>query len=271
MKDPFRLDQRTAVVTGGFGLLGQHFCVALADQGARVVVLDVIAEPKQSIDSFTAYHKKEQIVAVQADCTHRPEVEKALTDIETITGTPHILVNAAAIDSPPDAPASENGPFEDYPPESLEKIIDVNLKGVFYCCQVFGGAMAERGSGSIINIASIYGMLSPNQGIYEYKRRRGDVWYKPAAYAVTKSALLNLTRYCATYWARKGVRVNTVSPAGVFNKQAAEFLESYTAHVPMGRMANPDEINGAIVFLASDASSYVTGTNIVVDGGWTAW
>jgi NAD(P)-dependent dehydrogenase (short-subunit alcohol dehydrogenase family) len=149
--------------------------------------------------------------------------------------------------------------------------MDVNVKGVFLCCQVFGGAMAEAGRGSIINISSIYGVVSPNQGLYEYRRRRGETFYKPVAYSVSKSALLNLTRYLATYWARQGVRVNTLTLAGVFNDQAPEFLEAYTNHIPIGRMAEPEDYNGAVLFLASDASRYMTGANLVVDGGWTAW
>ena len=131
--------------------------------------------------------------------------------------------------------------------------------------------MAKNNYGSIINIASIYAIVSPNQDIYEYKRKNGQLWYKPASYAVTKSAILNLTRYLAIYWAKKNVRVNTLSPAGIFNNQDKEFLDEYNKHIPFGRMAKEDEMNGAIVFLASEASSYMTGSNLVIDGGWTAW
>jgi NAD(P)-dependent dehydrogenase (short-subunit alcohol dehydrogenase family) len=131
--------------------------------------------------------------------------------------------------------------------------------------------MAKRKFGSVINIASTYGIGSPVQDIYEYKRRNGETWFKPATYATTKAAVLNLTRYLATYWAKQGVRVNTLTPAGIFNHQDDEFLAEYTRRVPMGRMAHPNEMNGALVFLASNAASYVTGSNLVVDGGWTAW
>ena len=147
---------------------------------------------------------------------------------------------------------------------------DVNVNGVFLCCQVFGGRMAAAGRGSVINVSSIYGLVSPDQRIYEYRRGKGEAFFKPAAYAASKSALLNLTRYLATYWA-PNVRVNTVTFAGVFNDQPARFLEEYTKRVPLGRMAREDEYNGAIVFLASDASSYMTGANLVLDGGYTAW
>jgi NAD(P)-dependent dehydrogenase (short-subunit alcohol dehydrogenase family) len=152
-----------------------------------------------------------------------------------------------------------------------DKVLDVNLKGVFLCCQVVGGRMAEHRHGSIINISSIYGILSPDQRVYNYRAERGEPFYKPVAYSVSKSGILNLTRYLATYWADKNVRVNTLTLAGVFNNQDAEFLKNYCQRIPIGRMAKSDEYNGAVLFLASKASSYMTGANLVVDGGWSAW
>jgi NAD(P)-dependent dehydrogenase (short-subunit alcohol dehydrogenase family) len=149
--------------------------------------------------------------------------------------------------------------------------MEVNAKGVFLACQVFGGAMAKAGRGSVVSISSIYGMLSPDQRIYEYRRETGEPFFKPVAYSASKSSLFNLTRYLATYWAPRGVRVNTVSLAGVFNRQDERFLAGYEPKVPLGRMAREDEYNGAIVFLMSDASSYMTGANVVLDGGFTAW
>jgi NAD(P)-dependent dehydrogenase (short-subunit alcohol dehydrogenase family) len=149
--------------------------------------------------------------------------------------------------------------------------MEVNVKGVFLCCQVIGGRMAEAGRGSIINIASTYGLVSPDQRIYEYRRTAETTFFKPVAYAVSKSALFNMTRYLATYWAEKNVRVNTLTFAGVFNNQDERFLEGYCARVPLGRMAREDEYNGAVIFLLSAASSYMTGSNLVMDGGWTAW
>jgi NAD(P)-dependent dehydrogenase (short-subunit alcohol dehydrogenase family) len=258
----FSLDDRVAVVTGGLGQLGRQFTATLESAGARVVVLDQreASEP----DTDRRLH-------VRADVTDRASLEQALGDIEARWGSPHVLVNNAALDSPPDAPAGANGPFEAYPVELWRRVLDVNVTGVFLTSQVIGGRLAAAGRGSVINIASIYGLVSPDQRIYEYRRESGDEFFKPAAYAASKSAILNLTRYLATYWAPQNVRVNTVSFAGVFNNQDPVFLQEYTRRVPLGRMAHEDEYNGAILFLACDASSYMTGANLVLDGGYTAW
>jgi NAD(P)-dependent dehydrogenase (short-subunit alcohol dehydrogenase family) len=237
----FSLDGRIAVVTGGAGKLGREIVRGLEERGARI------------------------------DVTDRAAVERATTRVAEEWQVPHILVNAAALDSPPDAPPEEVGPLESYPEESFDRVMDVNVKGTFLCCQAVGAHMAAAGRGSIVNISSVYGMLSPVQDIYDFRRRGGDEFFKPVAYSVSKSALYNLTRYLATYWARNGVRVNTLTLAGVFDDQPKEFLDAYTARMPVGRMADPREVVGPVVFLASDASSYVTGANLVVDGGWSAW
>jgi NAD(P)-dependent dehydrogenase (short-subunit alcohol dehydrogenase family) len=258
----FSLEGRIAVVTGGLGQLGRQFTAAMIGNGARVAVLDQRESPKSTSD---------RCMYLSADVCDRLSVESALARIEHEWGTPHILVNNAALDSPPDAPANVNGPFETYPEDVWRRVLDVNVTGTFLCCQTIGGRMAAAGAGSVINVASIYGLVSPDQRIYEYRRQGQQGFYKPAAYSASKSALLNLTRYLATYWAPRNVRVNTVSFAGVFNNQDDAFLREYTKRVPLGRMAREDEYNGAIVFLASDASSYMTGANLVLDGGYTAW
>lgn len=267
----FSLKNQVAVITGGLGLLGQNLSIGLAEQGAKVIVLDRLAKANKPLAKFSRLLKSKKINNMVVDICNRAQLQQALLAIKKTWGWPTILVNNAAIDSPPSAPLSENGPFETYPERSLDQMLEVNVKGSVLCCQVFGGAMAKNRGGSIINIASIYGMVSPNQDIYQYKRLKGQDWYKPVGYAVTKSALYNLTRYLATYWAKKGVRVNTLTPAGIFNHQDAEFLKEYCQRMPMGRMAQPHELNGAVIFLASKASSYMTGSNLVVDGGWTAW
>ena len=259
--DPlFDLSGRVAVVTGGLGQLGAVYAAGLAERGMRVAVLDVAhGDVPDGARSF------------RVDVTDRAALEEALRAIQADWGTPHLLVNNAALDSPPDAPAEEVGPFETYPEASFDAVLDVNVKGVVLCCQVVGGAMAGEGRGSIVNVSSVYGMLSPVQDLYAFRRESGETFVKPVAYSVSKSALLNLTRYLATYWAQSGVRVNTLTLAGVWNDQPAAFLEAYEARVPLRRMLRAEEALGALVFLASDASSYVTGSNVVVDGGWSAW
>ena len=247
--DLFSLAGRVAIVTGGAGQLGSEIARGLEARGARVAVFDLAADP------------------YRVDVTDRAALEAAVQEV----GTPHILVNAAALDSPPDAPAEEVGPVETYPEASFDRVMDVNVKGTFLACQMIGARMAAEGRGSIVNISSIYGMLSPVQALYDFRRAGGDEFYKPVAYSVSKSALYNLTRYFATYWATSGVRVNTLTLAGVANEQPQEFVDAYTARMPLGRMADVGEVVGPVVFLASDASSYVTGANLVVDGGWSAW
>ena len=251
--DLFSLDGRVAVVTGGEGQLGREIVRGLEARGARVAVFDLEAD------------------RYRVDVTDRSAIEAATEEIVREWGAPHVLVNAAALDSPPDAPAEEVGPVETYPESSFDEVMNVNVKGTFLCCQVVGARMAAAGRGSIVNVSSVYGMLSPVQDLYEFRRRDGEEFYKPIAYSVSKSALYNLTRYLATYWAKSGVRVNTLTLAGVWNDQPQEFLDAYAARMPLGRMADPAEVVGPVVFLASDASSYVTGANLVADGGWSAW
>jgi NAD(P)-dependent dehydrogenase (short-subunit alcohol dehydrogenase family) len=256
----FDLEGRVAVVTGGMGQLGSVYVAGLAERGMRVAVFDTASGDVP-----------ERATAFAVDITDRAAIEEATREIEAGWGVPHLLVNNAALDSPPDAPADEVGPFESYPETSFDEVMDVNVKGTFLCCQVVGGAMARERRGSIVNVSSVYGLLSPVQDLYAFRRERGETFVKPVAYSVSKSAILNLTRYLATYWARDGVRVNTLTLAGVWNDQPREFLEAYETRVPLGRMLEAPEALGAVVFLASDASSYVTGSNVVVDGGWSAW
>jgi NAD(P)-dependent dehydrogenase (short-subunit alcohol dehydrogenase family) len=257
----FDLSARIAVVTGGLGQLGRVYTAGLAERGMRVAVFDVAAEPGG----------EGNVRHYRVDVTDRGSVEEAVETVVSEWGVPHLLVNNAALDSPPDAPPEEVGPFETYPESSFDDVMDVNVKGVLLCCQAVGSRMAGEGRGSIVNISSIYGILSPQQEVYEFRRGAGQTYFKPVAYSVSKSAVLNLTRYLATYWARAGVRVNTLTLGGIFNDQPQEFLDAYGARVPLGRMADANEALGAVVFLASDASSYVTGANLVVDGGWSAW
>jgi NAD(P)-dependent dehydrogenase (short-subunit alcohol dehydrogenase family) len=257
----FSLIDRVAVVTGGMGQLGAEIARGLVEQGARVAIFDIEADGTGD----------DSLRSLPVDVTNRAAIEGATDEITDAWGVPHVLVNAAALDSPPDAPIEEVGPFEDYPSDSFDQVMEVNVKGTLLACQVIGARMAAAGRGSIVNVSSIYGMLSPVQELYDFRRREGGTFFKPVAYSVSKSALYNLTRYLATYWAKNGVRVNTLTLAGIWNDQPQEFLEAYTARMPLGRMAEAREVVGPVVFLASDASSYVTGANVVVDGGWSAW
>jgi len=249
----FSLEGRVAVVTGGAGQIGRELVRGLEESGARVAVFDL------------------EVERFRVDVTDRGAIQDATEEIVLEWGVPHVLVNAAALDSPPDAPAEEVGPVESCPEASFDRVMDVNVKGTFLACQVVGAQMAAAGRGSIVNVSSVYGMLSPVQDLYEFRRRGGDEFYKPVAYSVSKSALYNLTRYLATYWAKSGVRVNTLTLAGIWNEQPQEFLDEYTKRMPIGRLADAREVIGPVIFLASDASSYVTGANLVADGGWSAW
>jgi NAD(P)-dependent dehydrogenase (short-subunit alcohol dehydrogenase family) len=261
VSDPlFDLDGRIAVVTGGSGQLGQVYVSGLAERGMRVASFDLVSGAMPS--GARSY---------EVDVTDREAVAHAIEEVISQWGVPHLLVNNAGLDSPPDAPAEEVGPFEDYPEASFDAVLSVNLKGAFLCSQAIGGAMAKEGRGSIVNVSSVYGLLSPVPDLYAFRRARGETFVKPVAYSVSKAAVLNLTRYLATYWAKDGVRVNTLTLAGVWNDQPQEFLDAFAARSPMGRMLDAQEVLGAVVFLASDASSYVTGSNVVVDGGWSAW
>lgn len=268
--DLFDISGWVVAITGGLGQLGRQFGNEILRRGARLAVLDLPADPGEAFEGIKGNEKN--VFYHSTDVTIRRSLEKALEAITSHWGTPHAVINNAALDSPPDSSAEENGPFETYPVESWDKVMAVNAKGVFLVCQVFGGAMAEAGRGSIINICSTYGLVSPDQRLYDYRRiRDGKPFFKPVAYTASKSTLLTLTRYVATYFAPYGVRANLITPGGVFNRQDEEFLNAYCKRVPLGRMAHEDEYNGAIVFLVSDASSYMTGANLVIDGGWTAW
>lgn len=261
----FDLAGKIAVVTGASGQLGGEYAKTLLGAGASVAAFDIWPDnPKSSVKGINS----ERLVSVKVDVADKKSIEKGLKVTVSKLGSPSILINNAAIDAPPNAAEQATGPFETYPESAWQAMMDVNLKGVFLCCQVIGGHMAKTEGGSIINISSTYGILSPDQRIYEYKEKP---FFKPVAYSVTKSGILNLTRYLATYWAKKNVRVNTLTLGGVFNNQDKKFLKNYTGKVPLGRMARQDEYNGAVLFLSSDASSYMTGANLIIDGGYSAW
>lgn len=264
----FDLTGRTAVVTGAFGNLGPVWASALLDAGATVVALDLpSATPSTAFEALVAGFG-ERVVTLRADVTVRASVEEAYESCIATVGPPDILVNNAGIDQPPAVTSAIR--LTDIDAAAVEAVLAVNLVGAFTAMQVFGGAMVDAGRGVVVNIGSLYASVSPDERFYSHLAT-DPPFLKPPAYGASKAGLVNLTKYFATHWARAGVRVNSLSPGGVLGKQDEEFKAKFNARVPMARMAVADDLAGPLVFLASDASSYVTGIDLVVDGGFTAW
>ncbi len=273
IQDKFNLAGNVAVVTGGSGLLGKEFCSTLAGAGAAIVIADIHAESTNAV-AEALIQDGYQALGVPTDVTRPDSVRHMVESTLQKFGRLDILVNSAALDPKfdPQALASQKivlGRFEDYPLESWKQALDVNLTGMFLCCQAAVTPMLDQGKGTIINICSTYGLVGPDQRIYQ--RDGQQTSFKPVYYSVTKAGVLGLTRYLATYYAGRNIRVNALTPGGVYNNHDETFLKAYSARTVMGRMARKDEMNGALLFLASEASSYMTGSNLVVDGGWTAW
>jgi NAD(P)-dependent dehydrogenase (short-subunit alcohol dehydrogenase family) len=264
----FSLKNKVAVVTGAAGLIGKHHCYALSEAGASIIVCDI---DKNSCEQL-AGELKTKSIGIETDITKPDSVKKLKEKILDKFGKIDILINNAAINDMFENPsaASELSRFENYPLNMWQKSIDVNITGTFLCSQILGTEMAKAGKGSIINIASTYGIVAPDQSIYK-KKDGSQSFYKSAAYPVTKGAVISFTKFLAAYWGNKGVRVNALSPGGVENNQDEYFIKNYSAKTILGRMAKPTDYKGAIIFLASDASEYMTGANLIVDGGWTAW
>ena len=271
MSDAFSLDGRVAIVTGALGLLGREHCRALAKHGANVVATDLDASGCEALAKDLP-GGGEKHLGFGADITQPAQVASLRDAVLRRFGRMDVLVNNAAVDDKftNAAAAAELSKFENYPLELFRRSLDVNVVGTFLCSQVLGAEMAKAGRGSIVNIASTYGLVAPDQSIYRRPDGTQSFW-KSAAYPTTKGAVLSFTRFLATYWASRGVRVNALSPGGVENAQDRHFVEAYSARTPLGRMAKPTDYQGALVFLASDASAYMTGANLVVDGGWTTW
>ncbi len=268
--EKFNMKDKCAIVTGGAGLLGRQFARTLVEAGAAVVVADVLEERALSV-AEELVSKGYQATAVQVDVTNVQSVQAMVATTLKNYGRLDVLVNSAAMDPKFDDEhaGQHTNRFEDYPVEAFRSALDVNLTGMFLCSQAAVAPMIEQNYGSIINICSTYGLAGPDQRLYE--REGKPKQYKPVFYSVTKAGVLGLTRYLATYYAGTRIRTNALTPGGVFNQHDDVFVEKYSARTVLGRMANQDEMNGAILFLASDASSYMTGSNLVVDGGWTAW
>jgi len=266
----FDLTGKTALVTGGLGILGRHFCQGLAEFGASVAVLDLDAD---GCSQFAASLEKDygvRALGVGCDVSQPASVRSMLEKVVEAFGQVHILHNNAASKS-----SDLNAffaPFEEYSLHEWRKIMAVNIDGMFLVAQAVGAQMVRQGTGgSIIQTSSIYGLLASDKRIYEGSHYLGMQISNPAVYSASKAAVLGLTRYLAAYWGDKGIRVNALVPGGVESGQNDAFKQRYSARVPMGRMAQAHELVGALVYLASDASSYVTGQALAVDGGLSAW
>lgn len=269
MTEPFRLDGQVAVVTGALGGLGKVWIAALLGAGARVAAIDLPTAPVPEAFAGLQRESGDRLALHRADVTDRAALVRARDAIRSALGVVSILVNNAGIDQPASA-SSGSALLEDVPLEASRRIFEVNTLGAFLVTQVFGADMARAGRGSIINIGSLYASVAPDARFYDHLKS-DPPFLKPPAYGASKAALVNLTKYLATAWGPRGVRVNALSPGGVRGGQDEQFQRKFCERVPLGRMAEAEDLVGPLLFLASDASRYVTGAELRVDGGYTAW
>jgi NAD(P)-dependent dehydrogenase (short-subunit alcohol dehydrogenase family) len=270
----FRLDGQVAIVTGGMGRLGSQYVRTLAAAGASVAIFDLAGRSHAEVHRLI--EDAQPVASYPVDAADRAAVDRAVSSLTARFGAATVLVNNAGFGASPVDTSLETGPFETYPETAWDAMLDSHLRSALVVSQSFitqfkaARANDPALTGSIINVSSTYGLVSPDQSIYDYRRRGGAEYYKPVGYSVAKSGMLNFTRWLAEYGAPIGLRVNTLVPGGVREPDhAPEFLAEYERRTPLGRMAKDDEYNGAVLFLASRASAYMTGAMLVVDGGWT--
>lgn len=269
-KDKFTLTGKTVVITGGAGILGKRFCHGLAEMGAQLAIVDVNRDALNSLCDELQSKYGTRAMGYVCNIAREDEVKNSVAEIVKDFSQIDVLHNNAAAKT---ANLDDFfAPFEEFSLDVWREIMAVNIDGMFLMAKYVGRHMIEKQiKGSIIQTASIYGVVAPDQRIYEGSKYLNRQINTPAVYSASKAAVVGLTQYLSTYWGAKGIRVNTITPGGVESGQNDEFKNRYANRVPLGRMAQADEMVNALIFLASDASSYVTGQNMIVDGGLTAW
>lgn len=279
IKSLFDLSGRVAVITGGAGLLGKQHTMALAEAGCNVVLWDVKQEPLDAAQKEFDELFPGKVKTALVDISDAKSVRASADKIKQQHGKLNILINNASLTIPKGKERQEKfsqyfDAFETYPVEMWDLALKVNLTGTFIVTQALTPLLLAANNASIINIASDVGVISPDHRIYEPNPERGYPgvdFNTTLSYSASKAALIHMTKFWATYWAKKGIRVNAISPAGVYNNQDEKFVRELTDRIPLGRMAKRHEYKGAVLFLASDASSFMTGHNMVIDGGRTIW
>lgn len=273
--DRFRIDGKVAVITGGAGFLGVKHAEAILDAGGIPILADINEQAAKEKASDLSRRYNREVFGIYADITTMTSVRNLSERCGEFVDHVDILINNAANDPKVKQEKADSVPwsrFEVFPEDIWNKDLSVGLTGAFLCSQVFGHEMAKRKQGVILNIASDLGIIAPDQRIYRIDGLPDEKQpVKPVTYSVVKHGMIGLTKYLATYWADKGIRVNAICPGGVFNGQPDAFVRQLTNLIPMGRMADPDEYKPAIIFLVSDASSYMTGASLIMDGGRTCW
>ncbi len=261
----FNLKNKNIIITGSAGRLGSQFATTLSEAGANVILVDIDEKKNYQLEQKLKKKYKTRAKSYALDITQPTEIIKFKKEFFKEFSNVYGLINNAHVNFPPKT-ADFN--LENYPVEIWQKYLDVHLTATFLMCREFGSIMAKKQNGSIVNISSIYGLVGPDQRIYGTSKLNS-----PPSYSAVKAGVVNLTRYFASYWVGKNVRVNTLTPGGVGDDtyQSSQFIKNYSSRTMLGRMAKNNDFNGAMLFLMSDASSYMTGANLIVDGGWTAW